>query len=163
MKAVPILPGKRIISFCCTRRGFGFGGVLKIKAMQTVSFETAKELKDAGFPQPEEWVDLDRSNQWLMFYVEPTEEGYAPEAYSADRITDIRTFGDPCEVIAYAPTATDLIPQGWYLIRKPKDDDPKSEEWTCSEAVTPEWFHNDNPHEAAAQAWLFVKRNQSNV
>lgn len=135
--------------------------------MQTVSFETAKELKEAGFPQPEEWVDLDRSNQWLMFYVEPTEEGYAPEAYSADRITDIRTFGDPCEIIAYAPTATDLMPHNWMLVRR-------AAQWECIEEIeldnffsngfAPQnFFTHDNPAEAAAQAWLFVNRNQSNV
>ena len=128
--------------------------------MQTVSFETAKELKEAGFPQPSD-AHYD-TNRWMMFYVEPDEEGRCGP-YSLDKIEDIRAFGDPCEVTAYAPTATDLIPPGWYLIRKPKDDDPKSEEWTCSEAVTPEWFHNDNPAEAAATAWLFVNRNQSNV
>jgi hypothetical protein len=128
--------------------------------MQVVSFETAKALKEAGFPQPSDWVDLDRSNQWNMFYVEPREEGDAPGLYSLDRIDDIRTFGDPCEVIVHAPTATDLIPPGWYLIRKPADHDPNTEEWTCSETVALEWFHNDSPAEAAAKAWLFVKRNQ---
>lgn len=92
-----------------------------------------------------------------MFYVEPSEEGDAPGLYSLDRIDDIRTFGDPCEIIAYAPTATDLIPQGWYLTHQDPRNFPgrKIEKWACSAYTA---FYHDNPHEAAAAAWLCVNR-----
>lgn len=131
--------------------------------MQVVSFETAKALKEAGFPQPSDWIDLDRSNQWDMFYVEPSEEGDAPGLYSLDRIDDIRTFGDPCKIIAYAPTATDLLPPGWVLVHY-------TDHWVAISAGSlinsvgknyeDPYFTHDNPSEAAAMAWLFVKRNQ---
>ena len=128
--------------------------------MQTVSFETAKRLKGAGFSQPSE---IDPANRWLIFYVEPSEEGGVPELYSADRIEDIRSFSDPCEIVAYAATATDLIPPGWFLQNRGDD-------WICSNAFTYDGvknelkdFINDNPAEAAAMAWLHVNRNFSNV
>ena len=127
--------------------------------MQTVTFETAKLLKDAGFPQPSE---IDPANRWLLFFVEPSEEGEAPEIYSADRIEDIRSFSDPCEVIAFAPSATDLMPPNWMLVRRVS-------EWECvseyeldnffSNNITPEhYFHHESPAEAAAMAWLHVNK-----
>ena len=127
----------------------------------TVSFETAKELKEAGFPQPSDIMHPYGKNRWLMFYVEPSEEGDAPELYSLDRIDDIRTFSDPCEIFAYAPTATDLLPVGWLLLRR-------TEDWVAisaanlinsvgKEYIEP-YFRHPNPHEAASQARLFVNR-----
>ncbi len=117
----------------------------------TVSFETAKELKEAGFPQPSDIMHPYGKNKWLMFYVEPSEEGDAPELYSLDRIDDIRTFSDPCEIFAYAPTATDLIPPGWGILRN-------RDNWSCGDDKVV--FSNDNPSEAAAMAWLFVNRKK---
>lgn len=130
--------------------------------MQVVLFETAKRLKESGFPQPSE---IDPANRWLMFYVEPSKEGGAPELYSADRIDDIRSFSDPCEVVAFAPTATDLIPPGWHLKHVDVDvmGDANADKWACAAIDVDVWFHNDNPAEAAALAWLHVNRNQSNV
>lgn len=140
--------------------------------MQIVTFETANRLKEAGFPQPSEILKgNDAKNRWNLFYVSPEyedEEGINVGPFTADRIEDIRGFGDPCEVVAFAPTATDLIPPGWHLVRAPKESAADyAGEWTCSAIDVDCWYHNDNPAEAAAFAWLHVNskkdRNQSNV
>jgi hypothetical protein len=122
--------------------------------MQTVSFETAKKLKEAGFPQPSE---VDRANRWRLFYLEEVDDqsGYGP--YSADRIEDMRTFDDPGEVVAYAPTAIELLPEGWRL-------EKEGEEWVCSGITnTPVRIVNKNSAEATASAWIYENQKHSHV
>ena len=105
--------------------------------MNVVSFETAKRLKDAGFPQPKK--------------------------YKRGMVAYYQLAGDGDGYI-FAPTAPDLIPPNWMLVRRVS-------EWECvseyeldnffSNAIAPEnYFHHDNPTEAAAQAWLHVNKTR---
>lgn len=133
--------------------------------MQVVTFKTAQRLKEAGFPQPSEILKgNDAKRRWLLFYTSPEyedEEGINIGPYTADRIEDIRSFGDPCEVVAFAPTATDLIPEGWLLQNRGDD-------WICSNVFFYDGNDNElievvhnNPAEAAAMAWMRVNNKKA--
>lgn len=93
-----------------------------------VTFETAKKLKEAGFPQPEPfpvgqvWYCLVYGT-WFPL----------PQMRGSNSI--------------YAPTATELLLDGWSLVRERIDycaakDGVRFTEWVTS------------PAEAAASAWL---------
>ena len=116
--------------------------------MNVVSFETAKRLKEAGFPQP-----IQRMGQWWY----DTQERLTLTAYDG-------VSGDDMSKFIFAPTATDLIPPNWMLVRRVS-------EWECvseyeldnffSNAIAPEnYFHHENPAEAAAMAWLHVNKTR---
>ncbi len=113
----------------------------------TVSFETAKALKEAGFPQSQQW------GFGMVWYIPDDEEEYMREDDPSALM-----YGDEA---VFAPTATDLLPVGWLLLRR-------TEDWVAisaanlinsvgQEYIEP-YFRHPNPHEAAAQARLFVNR-----
>lgn len=112
--------------------------------MQTVSFETAKKLKEAGFPQPEKYQPgmvayyelAGGENQWSL--LTPAET--------------LLTNDDVGEVIAYAPTATELLPEDWLLMREGPN-------WICQHFEdSHKYVIDDNPAETAALAWLYVNK-----
>jgi len=104
--------------------------------MQVVSFQTAKRLKEAGFPQPETYDTFD----WY----------YSKTGFLANH------FDSACVIESdiFAPSATDILKElgrGWHLCYK-----KESRSWEC-------WYqtvggasdkYHENPAEACAAAWL---------
>lgn len=127
-----------------------------------VCLETAITLKTNGFPQPSDIAC--QGNRWSLFYTEPNFGENDLGLYSADRIEDIRSFSDPCEVVAYAATATELLPHGWVLKRigdeweASPDDNIESYPIMKGGVFPRPTFLDKNPHEAAAKAWLHLAR-----
>lgn len=115
----------------------------KFVIMDIVTFETAKRLKDAGFPQPapafgQFWYD-DRGV--LFFVVESFDENPIPfngiwVIEKAGEVIHVNR-GVFSESLIYAPSATDI--------------------WICVSPEQKEFIH-DNPAEAAALAWLGIKK-----
>jgi len=111
--------------------------------MNVVSFETAKRLKEAGFPQPEkyytkgEWFYLSRVCLLCAHDIE-------------DRVTSSNCL---------APSATDILKElgkSFHLYYN-----EKSNGWACWEqsmSSANDRFH-DNPAEACAAAWLAKNEN----
>jgi len=111
--------------------------------MSVVTFETAKRLKEARFPQPEVFYAAQRS------YIENGKN----ICYVADDGEGIR------ENEIFAPSATDILKElpGHTL-------DYSEIEWLCRHWIRTEdhrsvvdyGFHNSNPAEACAAAWLSI-------
>lgn len=111
--------------------------------MQAVTFETAKRLAEAGFPQP----SPDYGQTWY------THDG------SPGSVTSLSKWSDNGEV--FAPAATDILRElpGWNLCYDTVigwhvwfDD---VAEWDYCE---PPFFKHENPAEAAAQAWFYENK-----
>ena len=108
--------------------------------MQTVSFETAKKLKEAGFPQPAQCM-----GQWW----------YNPKGYRTLTAFD-DSYADMAKLVmdeyVYAPTATELLPEDWLLMREGPN-------WICQHFEdSHKYVIDDNPAETAALAWLYVNK-----
>lgn len=127
----------------------------------TVTFETALALKDAGFPQQNPapgqfWYDF--NGRLFIVYHEGGESNCFLSLENGDSF--------PCvdEGYIFAPTATDILEQLWYkfelsfrinekwVIREKKSLDDFSREFSVD---------NTNPHEAAAKAWLKMRTENS--
>ena len=108
--------------------------------MQTVSFETAKKLKEAGFPQPE--MDIVAG---ISFWPEGT------FFYDGDSL-QVSGCISWAEHHIYAPTATELLPEDWLLMREGPN-------WICQHFEdSHKYVIDDNPAETAALAWLYVNK-----
>jgi hypothetical protein len=61
----------------------------------------------------------------------------------------------------YAPTAFELLPDGWYLKRywDERPDGTEIEGWEAMNTDAGIFFLDENPHDAAATAWLWEKKN----
>lgn len=117
-----------------------------------VSFETAKRLRDAGFPQPnvergQSWYNREGSLQIIAH--DPT---YPKEFNSLIRE----------HAWIFAPTATDILRSlpGYNLAFATENG------WHCffmsiDGVIYAENSHKDNPAEAAAIAYLEMKKNES--
>lgn len=124
--------------------------------MQTVSFETAKALKEAGFPQPKKY---ERGQVGYYQLAGEFSDGFV----LLSPVESMFSSDDVGEFIAFAPIATDLIPPGWVLVNY-------IDHWVAISAGSlinsigknyeEPYFAHDNPAEAAATAWLFM--NQKN-
>ena len=143
-----------------------------------VSFETARRLKEAGFPQPQ--FDI-RQTWYSIGGVWPPET----EIYIAEKnekamrfitvsiwhhaITGVQEAERECEIygdeVVFAPTATDILRELgcnyvlWF------DESPKIKRYFCaktgdsfSEAGKP--FEHIEPAEAAALAWLAINEKK---
>lgn len=121
--------------------------IKKTNAMQTVTFETAKKLKEAGFEQPNPVGDY--------WYIEhSTKDGGPP--FSIARGEFLVHNPDYMKDAIYAPTATELLPLGYCLQKQ-------DGYWAASNIFVVDGndiinFNDPNPAEAAAQAWLFVNK-----
>lgn len=104
--------------------------------MQVVSFETAQRLKEFGFPQPE-MISLAGVKFW-------------PEGASFyDDSLQISGCIIWAERHIFAPTATDVLPEDWLLMRD-------VEGWICQyRADFGVYVTHENPAEAAAAAWFW--------
>lgn len=115
--------------------------------MHTVTFETAKRLAEAGFPQPEHEHDKERF--WYQ--------------RDGSLIFLGHTVDDHCEPIEggsyFAPTATDILRElpGYALALLLSYRHQTGEAWFCWDIDQAETFfsHPTNPAEAAAEAWLY--------
>lgn len=119
--------------------------------MSHVTFETARKLKDADFPQPEPMPgQVWYADNSLKVFVSKVNAGSISghSEYPCARIEDTITAVD-----IFAPTATDIMQHlpGWYLSFE-------NGIWICrleeDEFVLAE-FRSSNPAEAAAEAWFF--------
>jgi hypothetical protein len=149
-----------------TPNGEGWKGANKnasqtLLNMDVVSFETAKKLKEAGFPQPEPafgqvWYESAGSP---IIVTSGWEAGFAfvgPRSAMA-QTTYMKRFQEQNGV--FAPTATDILKaiQSEYstpcLIFDFKDG-----QWEVGDFSHSEWYtmtsHKTNPAEACAAAWL---------
>lgn len=111
--------------------------------MQTVTFETAKKLKEAGFPQPNPVGDY--------WYIEhSTKDGGPP--FSIARGEFLVHNPEYINDAIYAPTATELLPEDWLLMREGPN-------WICQHFEdSHKYVIDDNPAETAALAWLYVNK-----
>lgn len=125
--------------------------------MQHVTIETARRLKDAGFPQPvpqrgqvwynnsgREYVITLSDNLGMCDYVTPSGHLWLGRGLNDGEV--------------YAPTATDILQHlpGWCLYFEDWI-------WICSlkedEFILAE-YRNSNPAEAAAEAFFFKQNNK---
>ena len=132
--------------------------------MHTVSFETAKRLAEAGFPQPipqrgQTWIEdnytHDRSgNHHLVLESRSTMEAFC---ISQDLFLNYSKWLDS-ELCIFAPTATDILRElpRYSLALLLSYRHQTGEAWFCWDIDQTETFfsHPTNPAEAAAQAWF---------
>jgi hypothetical protein len=112
-----------------------------MKNQPCVSFEMADRLKEAGYPQPKMEV-IGRIAFWMaygFFYRQGAL--LASDGFIFDK-------GD-----TYAPTAFELLPEGWTIANLDNG-------WHVHlyDVGGPTFIH-ENPHDAAAMAWLWEKEN----
>jgi len=136
-----------------------------------VTFETAKRLKEAWFPQ--------QPKNYGLYFVESftaggkkREWGSIVAKFGIDTIL-VGSFRGQTTIIHncckikfesekafFAPTATDILAHlpGWYLTFS-------NGEWVClsfdNEGNAPDTFRSSNPAEAASDAWFFVKTQET--
>ena len=144
--------------------------------MNIVTFETARKLKEAGFPQPDpafcqfwyigrsqasEPVFITGADKSLIYYAwGEWSEGVVPDASSVRNGQEF--YGaDPI----FAPTVTHLLPPGCFLAREISYKTPSGERWVIYDRETMQVLNLDNPDsdnaaESAAAAWLEL--NQKN-
>ncbi len=120
--------------------------------MSHVTFETARKLKDADFPQPEPMPgQVWYADNSLKVFVSKVNAGSISghSEYPCARIEDTITAVD-----IFAPTATDIMQHlpGWYLAFS-------KNQFVClsfdEEGSAPDSFVHENPAEACAKAWFF--------
>jgi hypothetical protein len=126
-----------------------------------VTFETAKRLKDAGFPQPEPkagqgWYDPDFGlflcGKRCLVYNRQRNIFYLDTGHTLNK--QITLFQE----CVFAPTATDILRQisGVMLF-----DKGKAEMWIMLNHDDKYFvFHEGDPAELAARAWLKANEKQ---
>ncbi len=130
----------------------------------TVTFETAQRLKNAGFPQPmpeagQVWYANDVNMRVSIVHVSGRAVNHVNQGYMLIYNTPIREFKTDC---VFAPTATDILaqmPDGYSLVKF------SGNLFVCTNdqlRIVAEFKYvlSDNPAEAAALAWL--KLNEKN-
>jgi hypothetical protein len=127
-----------------------------------VSFETAKRLQEAGFPQPvpefgQMWYC---GNQQLYTRIRAKPYMDGKRRFYGDNGCMI--FERP-ENMVFAPTATDILPPDCYLCREISYKTASGERWVVYDwetrrLVCPVGIETDNPAEACAEAWLELSK-----
>lgn len=115
--------------------------------MTHVTFETAKRLKEAGFPQPEQTVPGSAWFSGKTLWIMGASDAILPPH---------RWFA---AIPTFAPTATDILAQmlGWSL-------EYTENGWVCFESILGghrDFTPNSNPAEACAEAWFFEQDNMT--
>ncbi len=139
-----------------------------------VTFETAQRLKEAGFPQPEFepgqiWHRKNKEGQnerqyivknWLanrVFAIEcATGSFYKDVVFNSKDLTG-HNYAMWSKSLVFAPTATDILRQmpGFSVLFL---DNGNSAGWTVLNHANECFaFHEHNPAEAVAQAWLSLR------
>jgi hypothetical protein len=115
--------------------------------MDIVTFETARRMKSAGFPQPD--------------YVE---DGYFYILSQDTPVNFVHVSGINTQDAAFAPTATDILLElpDYALVF---DDSQRPPGFTCYDTLrqNPSEYPktHENPAEAAALAWLGIHEPQT--
>lgn len=116
----------------------------------TVTPETARRLKEAGFPQPE------FPQPGFVFYGNSNKRSHLvfDNELCCSYKNGVRLFVERYKIenLVFAPTATDIMQHlpGWALVHV-------KGEWICynrSDEFS-EFAFDTNPAEAAAKAWFF--------
>lgn len=118
--------------------------------------ETARRLKEAGFPQPpfqvgQSWYDTSGE----LFWVKCDESPYIHGEWYGDDHSGFVEIPHGDEV--FAPTATDILlilpghDMGFYSVEN---------EWTVFDTEMNNIASNENPAEAAALAWLAMNEKK---
>jgi len=144
--------------------------------MNILSFQTAVRLKEAGFPQPtpapgQFWYAKKPSGGTDLFLMV---EGNAGRVFGVlqgkhdpfdCREISSNLYSNWRQWLIFAPTATDILEQLGNRYVMWFDESPKVQKWCVARAGdsvhdtgTP--FLHDNPHEAAAAAWLELNKKQ---
>jgi hypothetical protein len=121
-----------------------------------VTFETAKRLKEAGFPQPEQRIWQVWYNAFghgcLIVWAEHSTKRFAVFNMAENVRIDLPSF----DLYTFAPTATDILEQeemsNCSLYRH-------FSKWCVKNQfhfMEFDLYENDNPAEAAAAAWLQI-------
>lgn len=129
---------------------------------QTVTFETAKRLKDAGFPQPElclnqDWYDQSGKLWRVAKWAESSQNDDL--VLIGDYLGDWDIIGKKEQFLGFAPTATDIIRE-FERLQKSKwiRLGMSGEDWYCylyaALSGLTDRFPHENPAEACAEAWL---------
>lgn len=108
--------------------------------MRTVSFELAKQLKEAGYPQ--------ESNFYYQNDISPELYSYKGIVMNGDEIAS-PTADEILEQFAYCHKAE------WLLISK----DPTREKWVIDFKSKLVMFKGDSLADAVAKMWLYLKEN----
>lgn len=115
----------------------------------SVIFETAMQLRDAGFPQPE----MQPHQFWYVYYPGQNAWHFMCGETAYREYSRIRQTSGLVDAV-YCPIVTELMPDGWYLAKDMGEfvvtQNP------CS--YYGERFANSNPAEAAAMAWLYANK-----
>lgn len=128
--------------------------------MNIVSFETAKKLKAAGFPQPEPefgqvWYSDIFKTKWLVG-LERLPNGLVVGKTVKIKIEEVGIWEQESGAYGvFAPTAIDIYPKLNFDFRLA----PMPKGWQVNRASNGELIsRHENPAEAAAEAWLEVKK-----
>lgn len=119
--------------------------------MSHVTFETARRLAEAGYPQPKK---PQIGQTWIFSFLPDTALMIGSQIEGP-----IPWHGLFHATETFLPTATDILAHlpGWYLTFS-------NGEWAClsfdDEGSAPDSFVNDNPAEACAEAWFFKQATQ---
>lgn len=119
--------------------------------IDVVTFETAKRLKDAGFPQPE-------FAKYGMSTYDLYDNG---RRHLYGSMADMKLF----EHWIFAPSATDILPKlytgvndgtEWSIVFRGKNWSCVKRQWTERGQSVSAWYDAENPAEACAAAWLSI-------
>lgn len=124
--------------------------------MDIVTFETAKALKSAGFPQPPIFHH-DCDFDGFFYILEDHEDLFGltqytvPVLYHAPFKMPKQGRNTPSDVIIFAPITTDILRRlpGHKIFYS-----ATSWSWICQHTVSGKSHGNVNPAEACAAAWL---------
>jgi hypothetical protein len=117
-----------------------------MKTEPCVSREMADRLKEAGYPSKDNGFfyalapGYDTGSEEFRYFESKPQEQFDP---------------------VYAPTATELLPKAWHTKRYAhvRADGTKIVACIVINERTGMFVLNENPHDAAAMAWLWEKEN----
>lgn len=135
--------------------------------MNVVTFETAKRLKEAGFPQPE-------PQEGQRFYQDDGDKFiYAERLCSQECVDGWQTIS--CDSVEdydiFAPSATDILEYlydgpmkgvEWSLTKRGKNWTCTKRFWTDESYCVDAWHDHENPAEACSSAWLSLYEKTTN-
>jgi hypothetical protein len=123
-----------------------------MKDQPCVSYEMAKRLEAEGF-----FFNPGSPFQTNRFIWAKGISRYEREKFTIS-YTDPTNYPTEWEPV-YAPTAFDVIPLGWCVEKKLHAFAAKRYEFDPFGASETPTFIHENPHDAAAMAWLWEKEN----
>lgn len=128
--------------------------------MTHVTFETAKRLSEARFPQPRPEESQVWYNHAGTVYVITYSYGKTCD-YVVRGSNNVWTERGLNDGEVFAPTATDILAQlpGWDLAFTTEAGWQCWKDFSDPNGYIPKIFTNKNPAEACSEAWLFEREN----